>query len=68
MKELTSPEIAYLNRRWAPITPVLVFAILYIVARELTVNINMPYFLLIYLSASYSAWSWGKEIRNNQNL
>ncbi len=68
MRTLTSPETAYLDRRWAPITPVLVFAMLYIVARELTVNINMPYFLLIYLSASYSAWSWGKEIKNHQNL
>jgi hypothetical protein len=68
MRALTSPETAYLDSWWAPITPVLVFAILYIAAREVMVKINMPYFLLIYLSASYSAWSWGKEIRNNQNL
>lgn len=68
MRALTSPEIAYLDRWWAPITPVLVYAILYIAAREVMVNINMPYFLLIYLSASYSAWSWGKQIKNNQNL
>ncbi len=68
MRTLTSPETAYLDRRWAPVTPVLVFAVLYIAAREVTVNINMPYFLLIYLSASYSAWSWGREIKNHQNL
>ncbi len=68
IEEFTSPEDAFLHNRWAPITPMIVFGILYLLAREVKIEINIFYFLLIYATASYSAWTWGKTIKTQKEI
>jgi hypothetical protein len=68
IEEFTSPEDAFLHKRWAPITPMIVFGMLYLLAREVKIEINIFYFLLIYATASYSAWTWGKTIKTQKEI
>ncbi len=68
IEEFTSPEDAYLYNRWAPITPMIIFGILYFSAQEAKIDVNMFYFLLIYATASYSAWTWGKTIKTQKEI
>ncbi len=64
----TGPEDAYLHNRWAPITPMIVFGILYLLAREVKLEINIFYYLLIYATACYSAWTWGKTLKTQKEI
>ncbi len=64
----TDPENAFLHSKWAALTPIVVFGILYFIVQAVKLNLNMFYLSSIYAAASYSAWSWGKSIRRQKEL
>jgi hypothetical protein len=41
---------------------------LYFLAQAVKIDVNMFYLVLVYATASYSAWSWGKAIKLQKEI